>query len=214
MPKPFQIITADYGRRLLAESAIALTPLNKKMGFPLCVEIKTQPKNKAVEIHYGFHPSPFGHCLVALSMERLCAVFFFNKREEKKKVTDLRRRWPEASLIKNEKETRSWGQRIFSGQKENKKTKLPLILMGTDFQLKVWRALLRITPGSVCSYEAVAHMIRQPNAIRAAGTAIGANPIGYLIPCHRVIRKGGAIGNYRWGVQRKKAMLGIEALNS
>jgi AraC family transcriptional regulator of adaptative response/methylated-DNA-[protein]-cysteine methyltransferase len=213
MPSRFQLISPDYGRQLLTEAAIGLRSSIKEKYCPPLIEIKTQAKDKTFEINYGFHRSPFGACLIAITSGRLCAVFFLDKGEEENQVADLHRRWPKVKLIKDQKATQPWVKRIFPKQVNIRGAKIPVTLMGTEFQLKVWRALLRIKPGGTVPYEEVAGMIGQPNAIRAAGTAVGANPLGYLIPCHRVIRKSGAIGNYRWGVRRKKAMLGLEALS-
>ena len=214
MPSRFQLISPDYGRQLLTEAAIGMRSSIKGKCIPPRIEIKTQAKDKTSEINYGFHRSPFGTCLIALTTGRLCALFFIDKGGEKNQVADLHRRWPKAILIKDQKATQPWVKRIFPRQINKKGEKIPVTLMGTDFQLKVWRAMLRIKPGCTGPYEEVARMSGQPNAIRAAGTAVGANPLGYLIPCHRVIRKSGAIGNYRWGVRRKKAMLGFEALSN
>ena len=214
MPSRFQLISLDYGKQLLAEAAIGMRSSIKEKCTPPRIEIKTQAKEKILEINYGFHRSPFGACLIALTTGRLCAVFFLDKGGEKNQVADLHKRWPKAILVKDQKATQPWVKRIFPRQRNKKEAKIPVTLMGTDFQLKVWRAMLRINPGCTGPYEEVARMIGQPSAIRAAGTAVGANPLGYLIPCHRVIRKSGAIGNYRWGVRRKKAMLGLEALSN
>ena len=119
-------------------------------------------------------------------------------------------RWPKARLVKNHKRTAAMSRRVFGSPAEGNHTTIPLLLKGTNFQIKVWEALLRIPPGSVTSYHRLARAIGNPTAGRAVGTAVGANPIAYLIPCHRVILSTGAFGNYRYGTSRKKAILGWE----
>jgi AraC family transcriptional regulator of adaptative response/methylated-DNA-[protein]-cysteine methyltransferase len=129
-------------------------------------------------------------------------------------VAQLRREWPAATLAEDARVTAALAQRIFdAGETNQEQTGAPLRLLvkGTNFQVKVWSALLQIPPGALCTYSDVARAVERPAAARAVGGAVGANPIAYLIPCHRVIRAGGLVRDYRWGTTRKKAMLGWEA---
>jgi len=126
-------------------------------------------------------------------------------------LEELGTRWREATLVEDQQQTQTLIEQIFPAESSSNRQAVNLLLRGTNFQIKVWEALLKIPAGAVASYEDVAQMIGQPDAARAVGSAVGANNIAYLIPCHRVIRKSGVIQEYRWGPTRKKAMLGWEA---
>jgi AraC family transcriptional regulator of adaptative response/methylated-DNA-[protein]-cysteine methyltransferase len=185
-----------------------------------------------LQICYGFHDSPFGTCLLAATERGVCGLSFATSPDEREQaLEDLRTRWPAAEIVEAPAFTQPLVEQIFpqnvtqlngtesSGTNGNGRVNgaqepprgLTLLLNGTNFQVKVWEALLRIPSGALCSYEDVAHLIDRPSAARAVGGAVGANPIAYLIPCHRVIRKSGVIREYRWGSMRKKAMIGWEA---
>jgi AraC family transcriptional regulator of adaptative response/methylated-DNA-[protein]-cysteine methyltransferase len=123
----------------------------------------------------------------------------------------LTRQWENAKLIQDPHTTGLYLERIFSPQRNGKNLPLHLLLKGSNFQIKVWEALIRIPPGTVVSYEDVAEMIGSPKAVRAVANAVAHNPVSFIIPCHRVIRKSGAIHEYRWGSARKKAILGWES---
>jgi AraC family transcriptional regulator of adaptative response/methylated-DNA-[protein]-cysteine methyltransferase len=130
---------------------------------------------------------------------------------------DLEERWPGATIAERPRETAPVAARVFRAleiRDPEGLVPLSLLVRGTNFQVKVWNALLRIPPGCVATYEDVAGMVHAPRAVRAAGTAIGRNPVAFLIPCHRVIRGTGALGGYRWGLERKRAMLAWEARHS
>lgn len=159
-------------------------------------------------IDYGTHHSPFGECLVATTARGICHLAFVQDAGEAA-IAALRAEWPRARLQENQAATATLVRSIFDPVPRARP--LPLLLKGTNFQLKVWEALLAIPPGALVSYQAVARYIHMPNAARAVGTAIGQNRIAYLIPCHRVIQSLGDFGQYRWGGVRKKAMVGWEA---
>jgi AraC family transcriptional regulator of adaptative response/methylated-DNA-[protein]-cysteine methyltransferase len=168
-----------------------------------------------LDIHFGVHESPFGPALFARTDRGLCHLSFLpteHPTETAGNVQELREEWPEAHLIEAPDETFEFAQAVF-GPKACRAQPCPLsvVLKGTNFQIKVWKALLRIPPGAVTTYGRLATALGQPKAARAVGSAVGRNPISYLIPCHRVIRGMGTISGYRWGPIRKRAMLGWEA---
>jgi AraC family transcriptional regulator of adaptative response/methylated-DNA-[protein]-cysteine methyltransferase len=186
-PKRFlQFLTIEHAKAALSEQGEGLT------------------------IRYGFHPTPFGECLLAATDRGVCRLAFATRRERREVLAELRRRWQGAELVHDQRRTSSVASRIFQ-RRSTRERPLTLSLQGTNFQLKVWEALLRIPPGALVSYGDIARSIGHPDAHRAVGTAVGQNPIAYLIPCHRVIRSSGAFGEYRWGSARKKAMVAWEA---
>jgi len=161
-------------------------------------------------IRYGVHSSPFGDCLLAVTKRGVCWLSFIDPRDHDGDVSGLRDYWRGATLQEQPEATRPVAGRIFRPP-ENGGSRLDLYVHGTNFQIKVWEALLMIPPGAVASYQEIARRIGEPKATRAVGTAVGQNPVSYLIPCHRVIRKSGAFGHYGGGVARKQALLGWEA---
>ena len=166
-------------------------------------------KGAGLEISYGFHPSPFGECLLAVTERGICGLGFVGERDRKQTLEDFKGRWPAAQFHENSEKTQNYIDGIFNYKKRTGAVKL--LLMGTNFQIKVWEALLRIPPGSVVCYEDLARRVGKPTAARAVGGAVGRNPISFLIPCHRAIRKMGITGDYHWGAARKKAILAWEA---
>jgi AraC family transcriptional regulator of adaptative response/methylated-DNA-[protein]-cysteine methyltransferase len=132
----------------------------------------------------------------------------------KEALKELRARWPQADFVENQKAASQMIRHVFKRPRASISAKLRVFLKGTPFQLKVWEALLRIPEGSVVAYKTLAKMTGNPRASRAVGTAVGQNPIAYLIPCHRVIRETGVLGDYKWGPARKKAILGREEKGS
>jgi AraC family transcriptional regulator of adaptative response/methylated-DNA-[protein]-cysteine methyltransferase len=160
-------------------------------------------------IRYGVHDSPFGPALVAASARGVCGLHFLDG--DGTATAPLRASWPQATLREDRAGTAPLAGRIFAPLASRPSAPLALLVRGSNFQLKVWRALLELPPGALSTYGAIAKRIRAPTAARAVGSAIGANPIAWLIPCHRVIRESGALSQYRWGVERKAAMLGWEA---
>jgi len=168
-------------------------------------------KGAGLEISYGFHPSPFGECLLAVTERGICGLGFVGEGGREQALEDFKRRWPEAQFQENPEKTQGYIDAVFNAKKRNGARTVKLLLMGTNFQIKVWEALLRIPLGSVVCYEDLARRLGKPSAARAVGSAVGRNPISFLIPCHRAIRKMGITGDYHWGAARKKAILAWEA---
>ena len=162
---------------------------------------------QGLEIQYGFHQTPFGECFIALTEKGVCALSFVDEANKSAAFQHFLEKWKAAKLVLNAQNTGEVLQKIFSPHSTEK---IHVWVQGTNFQLKVWEALLNIPKGSVSTYQKIADSIQNPKAVRAVGTAIGDNPIAYLIPCHRVIKSTGAIGAYHWGNNRKKAILGWE----
>jgi AraC family transcriptional regulator of adaptative response/methylated-DNA-[protein]-cysteine methyltransferase len=157
---------------------------------------------------YSFSETPFGTILIASTPKGICHLSFIDNK--KKALDELRSKWKNASFREGIDSQQKNVFSVFIEGKEDLK-KIQLHLKGTDFQLKVWEALLKIPAGHVSSYKTVAAQIHQPAAVRAVGSAVGDNPVAYLIPCHRVIRSTGLIGDYHWGSVRKTAILGWES---
>ena len=164
-----------------------------------------------LEIRYGFSLTPFGDCLLAVTGRGICHLGFVDNHKGPQAVAQLRQSWPGAVFKEDRAAIQATVQRIFDLPERGRLQPFHLLLKGTNFQVNVWRALLAIPPGRVLSYQDIAAYIGKPTAFRAAANAVAANPVGYLIPCHRVIAKSGAVHRYRWGAVRKKAMLGREA---
>jgi AraC family transcriptional regulator of adaptative response/methylated-DNA-[protein]-cysteine methyltransferase len=220
-PKRFlQFLTVEYAKELLVDKRNLLdvtyetglsSPGRLHDLFVNCEAItpgEFKTNGQGVTINYGFHPSPFGECLVAVTERGVCGLFFVTGQWEDS-FRELESVWSEANFVEDRMQTKPMAERIFDPVRHTQA--LPVVLKGTNFQLKVWQALLRIPAGSMVSYDAVAAHIGQPGAARAVGNAVARNPVGYVIPCHRVIRKTGLLGKYHWGSVRKKAILGWEA---
>jgi AraC family transcriptional regulator of adaptative response/methylated-DNA-[protein]-cysteine methyltransferase len=159
-------------------------------------------------INYSFAESPFGNILVASTAKGICKISFAD--DEQKAFSDLQRQFPNAHFKQMVDLIQQNALYIFTHD-WNKLQQIKLHLKATDFQIKVWEALLKIPLGYLSTYKNIAAEIQNPNATRAVGTAIGDNPVAFLIPCHRVIQSGGAFGQYHWGATRKTAMIGWEA---
>ncbi len=165
-----------------------------------------------IVLSYGVFDSPFGHYVLGTISGKIALLHFLSEGDEPETI--LVTAWPEVTLQHEPALLQPLADQIFSSPAANgavQKDRLPVLLRGSAFQLKVWEALLKIPEGHLASYDRIAEAIGQPTASRAVGTAIGSNPVGYLIPCHRVIKKTGLFGGYRWGAERKQAMLGWEA---
>lgn len=162
-------------------------------------------------IRYGFHETRFGWCFIGLTGRGICHMAFEPPGTEP--IAELAARWPGAVLREAPAETGAMVDRIF-GEATQNGVPLRLLVHGTNFQVHVWQALLRVPAGRVISYEDLAAALGRPAATRAVASAVAKNPIGYLIPCHRVIRKSGHFGQYHWGSARKKAMVGFEGVMS
>jgi AraC family transcriptional regulator of adaptative response/methylated-DNA-[protein]-cysteine methyltransferase len=162
-------------------------------------------------IRWGFHATPFGESLIGVTDRGICHLGFVETTRAIALI-NLKAEWPRAALIEDARSTLPFVEPIFS--LSGSPSRMTLFLNGTNFQIKVWEALLRIPTGAVTTYENIAAQIGSPKSVRAVGTAVGRNPIAVLIPCHRVIRKLGEFGNYRYGLPRKKALLGWEMARS
>lgn len=221
-PKRFvQYLTLEYAKRRLEESRPVLeAALEAGLSGPgrlhdlfVTYEAMTPGEYKCrgarLRIAYGVHPSPFGDCLLLATARGICGLGFLGRGGAREALARFVRRWPEARFVQAPKETAPLAERAFDSRPGIGPPRLSL--MGTPFQLKVWEALVRIPPGAVVSYGALAETLGRPGAARAVGSAVGANPIAYLIPCHRVIRETGAMEGYAWGLPRKRAMLAREA---
>jgi len=221
-PKRFlQVLTIEHAKRVMKNSG-SLLDVSYETGLSgtgrlhdlfVSVEAMTpdefRKQGRQLRIRYGFHPSPFGECLVAVTSKGICNLAFVPQSGRTEAVSELRRQWKNAEIIEDASVAGPYVDTIFGASASN--TALPLIIKGTNFQVKVWQALLKIPAGKIASYEDIARQIERPKAVRAVANAVAHNPIAFLIPCHRIIRKTGAVGGYRWGSARKKAMLIWEA---
>jgi AraC family transcriptional regulator of adaptative response/methylated-DNA-[protein]-cysteine methyltransferase len=167
-------------------------------------------KGEGLRIGYGFHPSPFGECLVGITSRGICSLVFIQNGDRTAAFSNLKSEWPAAEIVEDQAGTRGVVTEILAIFQEPPSTPVRIYLNGTNFQIKVWEALMQIPAGSVASYQQVAIQIGMPGGSRAVGNAIARNPIPVLIPCHRVIRQSGDFGKYRYGAVRKKALLGWE----
>ena len=224
-PKRFgQYLTLDYAKAQLEASASILdAAYDAGLSGPsrlhdLFVTYEAMSpgafkrRGEGVEIAYGLHPSPFGPCFVGQTERGICALGFADGGEGNGEAVraEFERRWPAARFHEDRAATAHVAARIF-GERPADSTPLRLAVAGTNFQLKVWEALLRIPPGRITSYHALGQALGLPRSARAVGGAVAANPVSYLIPCHRVIRHTGRISHYEWGRSRKRVMLGWEA---
>jgi len=226
-PKRFiQFLTKEHAKELLARSEnlldtthqVGLSSLGRLHDLFVNTEAVTPGEYKShgdgLTIHYGLHPTPFGKCLIAITERGICHLGFVQTREGDA-IDNLVADWKQARMVEDYNATAPLIARIFPDHEigsafDKVAQPLKLHLRGTNFQIKVWEALLKIPAGTVTTYEHIAAQIGNPKALRAVGTAVGHNPIAVLIPCHRVIRKSGDFGNYRYGVARKKALLARE----
>src|ERR1700712_1587107 len=160
---------------------------------------------------YGFHPSPFGTAVVIASGRGLAGLAFADQGEEQPALADMRQRWPRATYVEDHAGTAALAQRIFDTKMWRPDQPLRVVLIGTDFEVRVWETLLKIPMGRAVCYPVIASRIQSPKASRAVGAAVGKNPISFVVPCHRALGKSGALTGYHWGLTRKQAMIGWEA---
>jgi AraC family transcriptional regulator of adaptative response/methylated-DNA-[protein]-cysteine methyltransferase len=223
-PKRFlQFLTVEHAKQRLHESKPVLeVALESGLSSPgrlhdlfLSAEAVTpgefKTRGAGIEISYGIHPSRFGNCLLGITSRGVCWLSFLSNGNKRHAVRELRAHWSGADVSERPQATELVAAQIFSGIGTQTHRPLGLLLMGTNFQIKVWQALLKIPAGSVTTYQAVGATIDAPQAARAIGSAVGQNAIAYLIPCHRVIRQSGLLGGYRWSEERKQAILVWEA---
>ncbi|AOG05301.1 methylated-DNA--[]-cysteine S-methyltransferase family protein [Bosea sp. RAC05] len=231
-PKAFlQAITLDHAKGLLGASASVLdTALEVGLSGPgrlhdlfVTHEAMSPGEWKAggggLALAYGFHPSPFGEALIVATPRGLAGLGWVSDGLDGGKVVggraealaDMMRRWPHAEYHFDPQATAPYAARIFDPKAWSADTPLRVVLIGTDFEVRVWETLLKIPVGRATTYGAVASRIGKPSASRAVGMAVGKNPISFVVPCHRVIGKSGALTGYHWGLTRKRAILGWEA---
>lgn len=223
-PKDFmQALTLDNAKRLLRDSASVLdAAYDSGLSGPgrlhdLFVTHEAMSPGEwkkggaGTTLKYGFHPSPFGMAVVIASERGLAGLAFADEGEEIPALADMQRRWPLATYIESFADTAPLAKRIFDSSQWRQDQPLRVVLIGTDFEVRVWETLLKIPMGRATTYSDVAHRILSPKASRAVGAAVGRNPVSFVVPCHRVLGKSGALTGYHWGITRKRAMLGWES---
>lgn len=221
-PKRFlQFVTVEHAKTLLRESRsvmdaafeVGLSGPARLHDHFVALEAVTPGEYKTggadLEIRYGVHESPFGDVLLGTTSRGICGLRFVDG-DRCEAVDWLQGLWPGAAISEDSGATREFAERVFAVG-ESRREPLKVLVRGTNFQIAVWKALLQIPPGRLVAYEQLARAIGRPKASRAVGSAVGANRISYLIPCHRVIRGSGALGGYAWGTPRKRALLGWES---
>ncbi|MEG3907862.1 methylated-DNA--[protein]-cysteine S-methyltransferase [Microcoleus sp. w1-18aA5] len=223
-PKRFlQYLTVEYAKSKITQtkSLLDLT-LDVRLSSPgrlhdLFVNLEAMSPGEfkaggaGLQIRYGIHDTPFGTSLIATTARGICNLYFLETTDEQTAEQRLQLTWKKAEIIRDEPATQSLRDLIFTSETLSEQKSLTLLVKGTNFQIQVWRALLQLPFGAIATYQTIAQMVARPTAARAVGNAIGKNAIGYLIPCHRVIRESGELGGYGWGVERKTVMLGWEA---
>ncbi|WP_442935657.1 methylated-DNA--[protein]-cysteine S-methyltransferase [Nitrobacter sp. NHB1] len=223
-PKAFmQALTLDHARGLLRKSASVLdAALDSGLSGPgrlhdLFVTHEAMSPGEwknggaGTRLAFGFHPSPFGTAIVIASSRGLAGLAFADAGEEQTALADMKRRWPNATYVEDHAGTAALAQRVFDTKLWRPDQPLRVVLIGTDFEVRVWETLLRIPMGNAATYSGIAANIDRPKASRAVGSAVGKNPVSFVVPCHRVIGKSGALTGYHWGITRKQAILGWEA---
>ena len=225
-PKEFvQAVTIDHARGLLDKSAsvleaaheVGLSGGGRLHDLFVAHEAMTpgdyKRRGEGLEMVYGFHPSPFGETLVLATGRGVAGLAFVNEDKGETRadaLADMTGRWPRATFREAPAETATFCRRIFEPAQWKAEQPVRLVLIGTDFEVRVWECLLRIPMGRAVSYGDIARHLGQPTASRAVGTAVGRNPISFVVPCHRVLRGDGNLGGYHWGLTRKKALIGWE----
>jgi len=223
-PKAFmQAVTLDNAKRLLRESGNILdVAYDSGLSGPsrlhdLFVTHEAMSPGEwkkggaGLTLRYGFHPSPFGTAVIIVTGRGLAGLAFADPGEEVAALRDMQERWKLATYIEDHAGTAALAKRIFESSEWQADKPLRVVLIGTDFEIRVWETLLRIPMGKATTYSDVARTIHAPKASRAVGAAVGRNPISFVVPCHRVLGKSGAITGYHWGLTRKRAMLGWES---
>jgi AraC family transcriptional regulator, regulatory protein of adaptative response / methylated-DNA-[protein]-cysteine methyltransferase len=223
-PKAFlQAITLDHARRLLRDSAsvldaayeVGLSGPGRLHDLFVTHEAMSPGEWKAggdgLTLNYGFHRSPFGTALLVATERGLAGLGFADPGEERQALDDMRRRWPRADFREDTTGTAALAQRVFEPRLWQRDCPLRVVMIGTDFEVRVWETLLKVPMGRATTYSDIAARLHVPKAARAVGAAVGKNPISFVVPCHRVLGKSGDLTGYHWGLTRKRAMLGWEA---
>jgi AraC family transcriptional regulator of adaptative response/methylated-DNA-[protein]-cysteine methyltransferase len=224
-PKAFlQAVTLDHAKRLLRQEDLPLLETSYEVGLSgpsrlhdlfVTHEAMSPGEWKArgggLTIRYGLHPSPFGQALVMITDRGLAGLAFTDEPDGMDAFEDMSSRWPNAVYVPDREATAPFAARVFDPERWDPKEPLRIVLIGSDFQVRVWQALLRIPMGCAVTYSSIAEKLGQPTASRAVGAAVGRNPISFVVPCHRALGKSGALTGYHWGLTRKRAMLGWES---
>ncbi len=223
-PKAFlQAVTLDHARGLLRDSA-SILDASYELGLSgpgrlhdLFVTHEGmspgiyKAHGRGLNIQYGFHDCPFGRALILITSEGLAGLAFADHGKEKSALADMIARWPEATYVESQQATAAYAKRIFESERWKPDQPLKIVFIGSDFEIRVWETILRIPFGKASTYSDIACHIGKPKAARAVGSAVGKNPISFVVPCHRVLEKSGGLGGYHWGLTRKRAILGWEA---
>ncbi|MBO9407177.1 bifunctional helix-turn-helix domain-containing protein/methylated-DNA--[protein]-cysteine S-methyltransferase [Shimia sp. R9_1] len=167
-------------------------------------------RGEGLTIYWGWFDSPFGLSLVTGTEKGICGIGFAAETGEAETIEDLFSRWPKANFVEDPMFLRPWVLAAYQAERAELE-KVPVYMIGSALQIKVWEALMRIPSGEVTTYSEIARVIGKPNAVRAVGTAVGRNPVSWLIPCHRAMRKSGGLGGYHWGLPVKRALLAYES---
>jgi AraC family transcriptional regulator of adaptative response/methylated-DNA-[protein]-cysteine methyltransferase len=223
-PKAFlQALTLDGARQLLRDSAsvldatyeVGLSGPGRLHDLFVTHEAMSPGEWKTggegLTVFFGFHPSPFGSALVMATERGLAGLAFADPGEERAALADMKARWPRAAYVEDSARTAAIARRIFDSSQWQQDKPLRVVLIGTDWEVRVWETLLQIPMGRLTTYSDIASKIRKPAAARAVGAAVGKNPVSFVVPCHRVVGKSGDLTGYHWGITRKRAMLGWEA---
>jgi AraC family transcriptional regulator of adaptative response/methylated-DNA-[protein]-cysteine methyltransferase len=217
-PESFlRAIAPDHAKALLADSAGVLGATGEVgLAGPgrlhdLFVTHEAMSRGAGVSMAFGFHQSPFGEAILLATESGLAGFGFVDDGDRDAALADMTRRWPRAAYREDPAVTRPLAARAFDPVRRRNGTPLGVVLIGTDFERRVWEMLLCIPCGRVTTYSEIARRLGNPKACRAVGAAVGHNPISFVIPCHRVLGHSGALTGYHWGVIRKQAMLGWEA---
>jgi AraC family transcriptional regulator of adaptative response/methylated-DNA-[protein]-cysteine methyltransferase len=223
-PKAFlQAITLDNAKALLASSAsvldatyeVGLSGPARLHDLFVTHEAMTpgdyRTGGAGLTMRFGFHPSPFGEAILIATERGLAGLGFVDDGDRPAALADMKRRWPKAEYVEDTAATAPLARRIFDPGRWQAEQPLRVILIGTDFEVRVWQTLLRIPRDRATTYSDIARHIGKPSACRAVGAAVGKNPISFVVPCHRVLGRSGALTGYHWGLTRKQAILGWEA---
>ena len=221
-PKAFlQAITIERARELLRSSAsvldaaydVGLSGPSRLHDLFVAHEALTPGdyRRDGLELRYGFHVSPFGEAILVAAPRGMAGLGFVDEGNRQRALADMARRWPRARLIEDENATVPFARRAFDPALWRPDAPLRVVLIGTDFELRVWETLLCVPMGRATTYSDIARKIGRPTAARAVGAAVGKNPISFVVPCHRVLGRSGALTGYHWGLARKQAIIGWEA---
>jgi AraC family transcriptional regulator of adaptative response/methylated-DNA-[protein]-cysteine methyltransferase len=221
-PKAFlQAITVEHARQLLRDSAsvldaaydVGLSGPSRLHDLFVTHDAMTPGdyRRDGLRLAYGFHASPFGEAIVVAAPRGLAGLGFVDDGNRAAALADMQRRWPRAALVEDREATAPLALRAFEPALWRPETPLRVVMIGSDFEVRVWETLLSVPLGCATTYSDIARRIGKPKAARAVGAAVGRNPISFVVPCHRVLGRSGALTGYHWGLARKQAIIGWEA---